>query len=299
MELRLLKTFVAIVRCGSFGAAALELGYAQSTITGQIQTLETELGTTLFERLGRQNRLTVAGEALYERAEKLLLLAAETVNAVSADAKPKGILRIGVPESLCIHALPPLLKDYQAACPDVDIRLRFDNCRHFLSWLHSGDLDVALLLDEPLAAADLTIHPLFDEPMALLAAPGQPLTVLSKVGPQDLNGQPLLLTEKGCSYRRMFDEMLTAHAVQPRSILEIDSVEVLRHFALNGLGLTFLSRQLVNDDLNAGRLIALPWIGSDFPVRAQLVHHRDKWLSPALRAFIALLKSRLTSAAFQ
>lgn len=294
MELRQLKTFVAIVRHGSFTAAAQSLDYAQSTVTGQIQTLETHLDAKLFERLGRQATLTSAGETLYRYAEKLLSLALEAESALADATLPKGRLIVGVPESLCVNRLPSLFKEYQELFPAVEIQLRFDSCSNFRASLRNGELDVAIFLEVPLSAPDLTVYQLFAEPMAILAAPQHPLTQKNCVTPQDLNDQALLLTEGGCSYRRLFDDMLRAYNVIPRSILEIDSVEVLRQFALSGLGLTFLSRQFVRADLASGRLIALPWSGPDFPITAQLIHHREKWLSPALKSFITLLLQRLS-----
>ncbi len=293
MELRQLKTFAAIVRHGSFTAAAQTLDYAQSTVTSQIQALEAHLDTKLFERLGRNATLTSAGETLYGYAEKLLNLALEAELALADATLPKGRLIVGVPESLCVNRLPTLFKEYQELFPAVEIQLRFDSCSNFRACLRNGELDVAIFLEVPLAEPDLTIYPLFAEPMAILAAPHHPLTQKSCVAPQDLNGQALLLTEGGCSYRHLFDDMLRAYKIMPRSILEIDSVEVLRQFALSGLGLTFLSRQFVSADLASGRLIALPWSGPDFPITAQLIHHREKWLSPALKAFINLLLKRL------
>ena len=295
MELRQLKTFAAIVRCGSFTAAAQTLDYAQSSITGQIQALEAQLETQLFERLGRQVKLTAAGETLFPYAERILQLSAEAEAALTTEAAPKGKLCVGVPESLCVNRLPALFKEYQARYPAVELRLRFDTCSNFCAWLRNGELDVALLLEVPIQDQDLTVYPLFDEPMVILAAPQHPLAQLSRVTPSDLNGQALLLTESGCSYRRLFDAMLQKYDITPRSILEIDSVEVLRQFALSGLGLTFLSRQLVKKDLAAATLVALPWDGPDFPISAQLLHHRDKWLSPALAAFIGLLRKNLTT----
>ncbi len=299
MELRQLKTFAAIVRYGSFTAAAQALDYAQSTITSQIQALEAHLDTRLFERLNRQAKLTQAGETLYLYAERLLRLADETENALADATLPKGRLVVGVPESLCVNRLPSIFKEYQSLYSAVNIQLRFDTCCNFRSGLRKGDIDIALLLDVPLEEPDLIIQPLFDEPMVILAAPDHPLAKRKRVTPADLNDQALLLTETGCSYRRLFDQMLSSYAVMPRSILEIDSVEVLRQFALSGLGLTFLSRQLVKDDLAAKRLVALAWQGPPFPIRAQLIHHRDKWLSPALQAFLALFRERLTADEFK
>lgn len=294
MDLRQLATFVTIVHTGSFTAAAQQLGYAQSTVTGQIQNLEETLSTQLFERIGRQVHLTASGKVLYQHAQNLLAIAKQAEAEVKNPTFPSGQLFIGTPESLCAELLPALVKEYQTLYPQVDLQLRFDTCHEFRNALRKGTLDTALFLDEPLQEPDFTIHTLFPEPMCLLAAPDHPYAKAERILPQDLSDQSLLLTEPGCSYRLLFEGMLRQYQVKPRSILEISSIEVLRQFALHGLGITFLSRRAAQRELASGELVPLPWAGPAFHIYAQLAHHRDKWLSPALQAFINLCLKRLT-----
>ena len=294
MDLKNLTTFVTIIHTGSFTAAAKQLGYAQSTITGQIQALEESLDTRLFERIGRQVNLTASGKALYPHAQSLLSIAKQAATEVRNPSAPSGQLFIGAPESLSAELLPALVKEYCQAYPQVDLQLRFDSCHNFRNALRKGTLDIALFLDEPLQDHDLIVHPLFPEPMSLLAAPEHPLSSATVVLPKDLCGQALLLTEPGCSYRLLFDGMLRQYQIKPRSILEISSVEVLRQFAVHGLGITFFSQRAVARELSSGSLIALQWQGPSFNIQAQLAYHRDKWLSPTLQTFIDLCRSRLT-----
>lgn len=294
MDFRHLTTFVTIVHTGSFTAAAQQLGYAQSTVTGQIQCLEESLQTRLFERIGRQVNLTVPGKVLYRHGLALLNMAKQAESEVKNPTVPTGQLFIGAPESLCAEILPALVKEYVLSYPQVDLQLRFDTCQHFRNALRKGTLDMALFLDEPLKEPDLTVYSLFPEPMSLLVSPEHPFALEKTILPKDLSGQALLLTEPGCSYRLLFEGMLRQHQIQPRSVLEISSIEVLRQFAVHGLGITFLSRRAVSRELESGKLVALPWQGPDFPIHAQLAHHKDKWLSPALQAFIRLCLDRLT-----
>lgn len=294
MDLKNLTTFVTIVHTGSFTAAAEQLGYAQSTITGQIQALESSLETRLFERLGRQVNLTASGKILYRHAQTLLAVAKQAETEVKNPTTPTGQLFIGAPESLCAEILPALVKEYCQIYPQVDLQLRFDTCHNFRNSLRKGTLDAALFLDEPLHEQDLIIHPLFPEPMSLLVAPEHPLAHATSVLPADLSNQALLLTEPGCSYRLLFEGMLRQYQIKPRSILEISSIEVLRQFAVHGLGITFLSQRAAARELSTGSLIALPWQGPTFRIQAQLAYHRDKWLSPALQGFLALCQQRLT-----
>lgn len=294
MNLHHLKTFVTIVHTGSFTAAAEQLDYAQSTVTGQIQALEESLETRLFERIGRQINLTTSGKILYRHAQAILNMAKQAEAEVKNPTGPSGQLFIGAPESLSAEILPALVKEYCLSYPQVDLQLRFDTCQNFRNALRKGTLDIALFLDEPLKDQDLVIHTLFPEPMSLLAAPEHPLSQAESVVPQDLSGQALLLTEPGCSYRLLFEGMLRQYQIKPHSLLEISSVEVLRQFAIQGLGITFLSQRAVARELAAGNLVSLKWLGPTFNINAQLAYHRDKWLSPAMQAFIALCHQRLS-----
>src|SRR5690554_2116977 len=101
----------------SFTRAAELMGYAQSSVTAQVRSLEDELGIKLFERLGRSITLTREGERLLLYAEKILKLAAEAKEAVSDSSSMKGTLSIGAVESLCVYRLPNLLQEYRKRCP--------------------------------------------------------------------------------------------------------------------------------------------------------------------------------------
>src|SRR5436305_10504034 len=124
MELRQLKTFQTVAATLSFTRSAELLDYAQSSVTAQIRSLEDELGVQLFDRLGRHIALTEAGIRLLDYAEKMLSLADEAALAVTDSAEPAGQLVIAAPETLSGYRLPPLLKQFRAKFPRVQLILR-------------------------------------------------------------------------------------------------------------------------------------------------------------------------------
>ncbi|VBB05141.1 transcription regulator hth lysr [Lucifera butyrica] len=293
MELRQLQTFLTIAKQASFTKAAQDLGYAQSTVTSQIQTLEEELGTMLFERLGRQIKLTKDGENLCAYAAQILALANEAKDLVANSTVPKGTLTIGTAESLCTYRLPELFQAFRARCPKVEISLRFDICSDYRTHLRKNTVDIVFFLDVPCEEADLVTHVLFEEPMAVIASPDHPLTRQKRVGPQDIHGQALILTDLGCSYRRVFESILAQAGAKPSSVLGVSSNEVIKRFVGDGWGIGFLPRVTVEQELKNGQLAALVWAGPPFAIKAQLIYHKEKWLSPALRTFIELTLARL------
>lgn len=296
MELRQLKTFVRTAKLLSFTKAANDLGYAQSTITSQIQALEEELGTMLFDRLGKHIKLTKDGEHLYAYADQILKMSDEVKDLISSSLTPKGSLIIGTAESLCIHRLPEVFKTFRSRYPKVELNLRFDIGSDYRTYLRKNTIDIVFFLDVPCVETDLVTHVLFEEPMAVIAAPDHPLAKKRRIVPRDINGQALVLTEMGCSYRRLFESILTQEGVKPFSVMGVSSNEVIKKFVADGWGIGFLPYVTIKQELLTHQLIALPWYGPSFNIKAQLIYHKEKWLSPALKAFIDVALEILSSA---
>lgn len=289
MEFRQLKTFLTVVKLASFTKAAHELGYAQSSVTGQIQLLEEEFGTMLFERLGKQIKLTKDGESLFEYASQIVTLSDEAKAVIASSFTPKGALTIGTAESLCLHRLPEVFKAFRRDYPEVEIKLYFDAGGDYRTLLRKNVIDVVFFLDAPCNEKDLITHVLFEETMSVIAAPGHRLTQQHSISPCDLTGETLVLTSPGCTYRSILESILTQAGVKPASIMGVSSNEVIKRFVCDGWGIGFLPQIVVQQELLSGQLVELPWKGPSFGITAQLIYHKDKWQSPALKAFIDMV----------
>lgn len=293
MELRQLTTFLTVASTLSFTRAAESLDYAQSSVTAQIQALEEELGVPLFERLGRRVALSSAGWRLLPYAEKLLGLAEEARTAVPDDQEPGGTLTVGAPESLCAYRLPPVLFRFRSLFPKVQLVFRPFDDSDLPHLVAEGKVDIAVLLGKPPKGVNLVVEPLTHEPLLVLTYPTHPLTAMRSVQPQQLQGETLLLTEAGCVYRDLFQRTLAAASVTGNNILEFGSVEAIKQCVMAGMGITFLPAIAVETELAQGRLATLHWSAGDYGLTTHLAWHRNKWLSPALRAFIDLSRSTL------
>ena len=294
MELRQLATFRAVAQTLSFTRAAEALDYAQSSVSAQIQELETELGSPLFERLGRRISLSEAGQRLLPYAERMLRLADEARATVPTGDEPAGTLTIGSPESLCIHRLPPVLSQFHARFPRVQVIFRPGFGFELRRALVEGQADMCFLIEEPLRAPDLVVEPLVHERLLLLAHPDHALTKLASVGSRQLHGEPMLLTESGCSYRAAFERSLAQAGTRPGSILEFSSVEAIKQCVMAGMGITVLPAFTATAELARGQLVALPWSEGTYGLVTQMAWHRDKWISPTLRAFLDLSREVLS-----
>lgn len=288
MEFRQLHAFCAVANTSSFTHAAKMLGYAQSSISTQIQLLEQELNTKLFERLGKNVVLTSEGRCFLTYAKQILHLSLAAAEAVSGSTAPKGSITIGAPESLCVLRLPILLQEYRKRCPHVKIALKTGTCSDFDYWLRTHLIDIAFFLQPEMAHPELMTHTLFTEPMVLVAGADHPLIKKGAVEAIDLHNESLILSEIGCSYRVVFENILATAGVYPDSILDFSSVSAMKQCAISGLGITLLPRIAVMNEIATGQLVDLNWVGSDFGISAQIAYHKDKWLSPALSAFLNL-----------
>lgn len=298
MELKYFHTFRTVVRELSFSRAAEILNYAQSSVSAHIQALEDELGVPLFDRLGKRVTLTDAGRRMVPAAEKILALVEETRKTVPGCEVPTGTLTIGAHESQCAYRLPPVLREFRFRYPEVQLIFQPIVSDGYLRvLLGQGLLDVAFMLEPSAQSEGLVVEPLVEEPILVLTHPDHPLTRLPRVMPSDLHGETILSTEQGCSYRRMFEQSLVASGVHPGTMIEFASVEGIKQCVAAGLGIAVLPEITVTKEIAQGQIKALTWKGPDFPVVTQLAWHKDKWISPALKAFLdvtrgILLKTR-------
>ena len=293
LEFRQLKTFMSIVKLGSFSQAAQFLGYTQSTVTTHIQLLEKELNTIVFERFGHQLMLTTDGERLYDYAEKITKLAEDAKNELDHFDIPRGPVIIGMPESLCVYYLTDLLQEYTLLYPDVQLKIKFGIDRDFRNLLRKNKMDLAFILEKSMVDIDLVSRLLWEEAIVMVVAPSHALAALPQVNASDLQKQRLIFIESGTGYQTAVVESLAKHGVIPQSVTEICHIPTIKKMVISGLGITVLPLVAVQQEVDAGLLTIVPWQGSDMQANAYLVYYKDKWLSHAIQAFIKLVQERL------
>ena len=291
MTINQLHTFMEIAELGSFTAAANTLGYAQSTVTMQIKQLEEELDVILFERLGKSVVLTTAGEKLLVHAEKMQQLEREILADVPATQEPGGILKLGVSESLCYKRFPHVLLEYKKKYPKVDIRLSFVTHDTFPDLLKKGSLDLVYTLNPLIERDDLVTLLKETETLGFYASPGHPLARKKRITEEDLADVPLLLTGHNCNFRKLLLADLEKCGIVPQVALETSSKEILKQFAINELGVAFIPDMATEAEVQAKALKKLNWKGNPFPIYSQLIIHKDKHISKAIRGLTEIISS--------
>lgn len=295
LDLRELRTFRAVAAEKNFTRAANLLHYAQSSVTAQIHGLEEELGVPLFDRLGRRVELTLAGRQLLTYADRLLDLADEAKRAVQNDGQPAGTLTVGAPETLLAYRLPELLKQFQSRYPAIHLSLTAsESCALGPGGvILAPNVDIAFTLDVPLKAGNLVSECLLPEPIVLAVSPQHPLAGKKKVKAEAIGQEQVLVTDRACSYRALFERAMMAEGVPVRASQEFLSVEAIKQCALATMGIAVLPEVVIANDLKRGSLVAVDWPRKPLLVYTQMFRHQDKWMSPVMSAFWNLTISLL------
>lgn len=289
MELRNIKTFLCVAEQCSFSKAAVMLGYSQSTVTTQIQQLEQEFGTLLFERIHKTVRLTAAGTEFVGFAQKMLLTADEAKNAMKRLPEENGELRIAMAESLCSTFFPDILERYHKEYPNVDLSITTGGTDDIFYMLRHNEADMVYTLDRRIYSTDLVTALEKEENVYFVASPsysaaGKAVTL------EELTKYDFILTEKNMSYRKHLDELMASKSLQIRPFLELGSVEMIRTLVERGIGISFLPYYAVKDSIKNGTLVKIDVSENQIEVWRQLIYHKNKWVSPAMRAMIKLIK---------
>lgn len=289
MELRNIKTFLCVAEQCSFSKAAVMLGYSQSTVTTQIQQLEQEFGTLLFERIHKTVRLTAAGTEFVGFAQKMLLTADEAKNAMKRLPEENGELRIAMAESLCSTFFPDILERYHKEYPNVDLSITTGGTDDIFYMLRHNEADMVYTLDRRIYSTDLVTALEKEENVYFVASPSYSAAGKA-VSLEELTKYDFILTEKNMSYRKHLDELMASKSLQIRPFLELGSVEMIRTLVERGIGISFLPCYAVKDSIKNGTLVKIEVSENQIEVWRQLIYHKNKWVSPAMRAMIKLIK---------
>ncbi|HTZ38314.1 MAG TPA: LysR family transcriptional regulator [Stellaceae bacterium] len=258
LDLRNLETFVRVARLGGFGAAALKLNTTQPAISARIALLERDLGTRLFERKPRAIALTAKGLELLDYAERMLSLRADILRAVGDPASLKGVLRLGVPETIVHTWLADLAERINAIYPSVALDIEVDAVDDLHAALVSDNLDIAVLfgpvIDPRLKSAPLCSYPLMWFASTKLDLP-QPRPSLA-----DVARWPIITFRRQSAPYLALRRHLAKSGLPDARLFGSSSIAAIVRMALDGVGPCVLPKVVVERELRAGtlRLLDIP-----------------------------------------
>ena len=293
MEIRQLRYFEAVARELHFTRAAREMRVAQPALSLQIQQLEAELGTQLFDRTTRRVALTDAGRELLPSARRII---AETDDARARlrdlGRLSGGRVTLGAQQSLnASGVVPRLLVEFRRLHPGIDVVLREESAEQSLSLVAEGALDLTLAMVAESGPGDqLVAEPLLDEPLVLVVGPQHPLAGADEVDVAQLLTEPFIAFNETAGLRRLLARLCADAGFQPRIAYESTSLGSIRALASAGLGVALLPRPSV--DVPGPPVVPLP-LGRSFARTISLVWAAHRYRSRAAVAFADLLRARL------
>ncbi len=251
-----IHVFRSVARHLNFSRAAEELLLTQPAVTQQIKALEEELGVALFDRSGGRIQLTPGGIALLPFADRMKAMSEEALATVAgAYGEHSGELALGASQTIGQYLLPHLIAAFRKSHPKVKVTALSGNTSAILEALAAGRIQLALI-EGPEHRKDLHIEPFMEDHMVLVV-PASHEWAGQEIEVAMLQQEPLLMREFGSGSRRVIEQALAAAGVKAKDLqisMELDSTEGLLSAVEAGLGVTFVSRWAVRNQLTLGTL---------------------------------------------
>ena len=293
MELKYLQTLKAITEAGSFAAAAKRLNYTQSTVTFHIQQLEKTMHVALFEKIGRRMVLTQAGHSLMPYVDNILNNMAQLEAYGNDLTEPQGTLRVTASESLLTYKLPPIIREFQAAAPAVQLSLRSADCNDMEALIMNGETDLCIHYDIGIGNTAIVADKLADFPLVLVGSPALDAQARDLTTPHQQKDLCFLCDSSNSLYKQALWGTLAARDILLKNHLVMGSISAITQCVLNGLGIAVLPEFAVERQLRAGELCAINVPLSPEHITSICSRHKNKWLSPAMRLFMQLVRERM------
>ena len=287
MDFDQLETFLEVARHTSFSKAAEKRFRTQPAISSQIRALEDEVGAKLFDRSGGKVSLTAAGKAFQKYVEETLEARKSMLTAIGEmERVPKGEIVVGANEATCLHVLPEVFAEFKKQYPDVNVGIQRAERGKILESIIDNSVDFGVV-SIPVTDNRLTVVQIHRDELVVIAAPNHPLSKLKSKSATvaDVVKFPLLLPKMGRT-RDAIEALFDERKLKPIISMELDSSELLKRFVAADVGVGFIARSNVLEDVKAGVLAAIPMSDALIKRDLALVFRKDKALSRAALAFI-------------
>ena len=289
MQIDSLKVFCDLAETESFTKAAHVNGVTQSAVSQTITTLEKQFKSLLVERSKKNFRLTAEGETVYDYAKRILQ-SYEAIRNKMQDMHGvlAGNIQVATVYSIGLYDLPPYVKRFLKDCPGVNVHVAYRRANEVYDEVLGNVVDLGLVAF-PERDAKLEIVPFRQERLVLACPPQQPLAKLKSVKLKALNGQKFVGFEPDIPTRKAVDRMLKDQGATAEYVVQFDNIETVKRVVESGAGVAILPEQTIRVQVGHQTIAAVRLEGDYFRPLAVL-YKKGKVLSPAMKAFIKLLK---------
>jgi len=287
MDVAGLKAFLAVAELGSFSKASEQLFLTQPAISKRIATLETELDTPLFDRIGHQISLTQAGKALLPRAQQILLEIEDSTRAIrNLSGDVSGLLSIGTSHHIGLHRLPPVLRAFTRQYPDVELDIQFMDSEEACRAVEHGDLELGIVTLPLQASSMLQTKVVWPDPLCVIIGKDHSLANQKHLTLKQLAQYKAVLPARGTFTREIIEHAFARQQVNVDISLSTNYLETIKMLVSVGLGWSVLPESMLSKEI---RKISVP--GLRLKRELGIVWHKTRTLSNAAQA----LRSQLNS----
>jgi DNA-binding transcriptional LysR family regulator len=289
MQIESLKVFCDLAETQSFTKAAEVNSVTQSAVSQTITALEKQFKSLLIERSKKNFRLTIEGDLVYDMSKRILQ-SYEALQSKMQELRNEicGQVRIATVYSIGLYDLPTYVKRFMKDHPEVNLRVEYRREPQVYEGVLGNIVDLGLAA-YPIRDAKLQIVPLHEDPLVLICPPQHPLARQKTLKLKALTGQKLVSFSTDITTRKALDRMLKAEGAAVEHVMEFDNIETIKRAVEIGLGVALVPEKTVQQEV-AGQTLAAVKLEGNPRREVALFYKKDKVLSPAMKAFIDLLK---------
>ncbi len=285
MDTQALTAFVSVADYASFSQAAETLFLTQPAVSKRISGLEDEMGCRLFDRIGRRVSLTEAGKALLPKARHILLEIDDTRRMLhNLSGNVGGRLSLAASHHVSLHRLPPVLRQFSAEYPQVELDLHFTESEVAYDGILHGNQELAIITLSPNPHSQIRATPVWTDHLRYVVAADHPLATRQETSFEDLNRFQAILPDPSTFTHQIAEQHFRAAGLELNVVMSTNYLDTIRMMVSIGLGWSLLPETMIDNKL---RTLTV----SDQEIRRPLgvIYHRDRTLSNAARAFIGIL----------
>ncbi|HXU88290.1 MAG TPA: selenium metabolism-associated LysR family transcriptional regulator [Methylomirabilota bacterium] len=291
MTIRQLEVFLAIAHAQSFSRAAERIHLSQPTLSEHMKELEEELGVSLFIRHSRSVSLTEPGRVFEDYATRVVATLAAGRHAIAElDGRKRGSLVVGASTTPGTYVLPARIAKFREQYPGITVALRIANSRAVQERVRDGEVDLAVIGGHVLGPSERCVAAGILDELELIVPPDHPVKAAS-LTPAKLGRERLLIREEGSATRQATERALREAGVTLRPAMELDHTETIKRAVMAGLGVAFVSRYAVEDEVRSGRLRVLAVQRMKIRRHFHVIYDERRPLSASARAFTAFLEA--------
>lgn len=286
MDMAALQVFLVVAETGSFTRAAERVFLTQAAVSKRIARLEHDLGTRLFDRIGRRTQLTAPGRVLQARARAILDEIEDLRRGITnLSGKVVGVLSFATSHHVGLHRLPAALKHFYESYPEVQLDLHFMDSEAACAAVAHGGLELAVVTLPPDPPPQLNLTKVWDDPLDIVVSPLHALAVARRPDARALLEYPAILPGPGTYTREIILQAFGNLRTEIKTGMTTNYLEVLRMLASIGLGWSALPRSMIDAELKVVQI-------KNLRIRRELgiVTHAARTLSNAGQALLRIIR---------